>query len=390
MAFSLRLEGGVLEMVKHHSVRPGAILAGVLLLLLPFPSPANETPRDPKRHRIGYRILKVPRPGEEALTLALWYPTDAGPGRMTYAVVGSEMVSDASPDAPPAKGPFPLLIYSHGGGGCAIMGATHAEALAENGFVVAGPDYSDDFVVARSDGQTPSSPSRVLDWLSWARSVSGGIQAGKMSTRFAHRPKEARVAVDYLLRESANPRSALGGIIDPEKIGAFGVSFGAWTTQALAGFHQGAFRDDRIKAAVPIAGSVSTGKAGDFANIEIPVMFVFGEEETVVLGDPSSGPKLAGMLRNYESANPPKFLIEIRGARHLDFGGAGVSRREKGAAATAFSTAEVRNNDRVIGTVNHYCIAFFRRYLLSDPAAEDALKTSGPNLVLLKHDTRAR
>jgi predicted dienelactone hydrolase len=321
------------------------------------------TPARSASYHIGYRILTIPQEGQEPLVVALWYPTDAGPGKMTYQVVGSRMVSDATRDAAPAKGPFPLVIYSHGGGGCAIMGAAHAEALAENGFVVAGPDHHDEFRVARSDESSAPDPRRALEWLQWAKGVSAGAP-----TKFAHRPAEVRATINYLLARNADPGSDLKGLLDPAKIGVMGVSFGAWTTQVVAGFIP-AFRDDRIKAAVPIAGRPGR-MAGGFENVTIPLMMIFGEQETLVLLDPASGSKTEGMMRDYE--------------RHLDFGGAGVSQREQ--PGGEFSTAQIRAADPVIGTVNRYCLAFFRRYLLDDPSAEAALAAAEPNVFLLKSD----
>ncbi len=366
---------------------------GVLLALAPAPyrtgtgpaAQAEEGRPPAKPYRIGYRILKAPVAGREPLTTALWYPTQAGPGKMTYRVVADEMVSDASPNAPPAKGPFPLLVYSHGGGGCAIMGAAHAESLAENGFVVAGIDHNDEFVVARSDESERPDPKRVLDWFSWAHSMSAGMHAGRPGAKFAHRPLEVKTAIDFVLQENASPASALYNLVDARKIGAFGVSFGAWTTQAVAGFYGPTFQDARIRAAAPIAGQVQK-KIGSFSNIRVPVMIIFGSEETIVLGDPRSGSKSEGMLANYAAANPPKLLVEIKGARHLDFGGAGVSNREQRPAKASVSTAQVRNHDRVISVVNAYCVAFFRRYLLNDAAAEAALTARGENVQTLKHD----
>jgi len=341
-----------------------------------LPMPAKSAP-----YRIGYRLLTIPQEGQEPLVVALWYPTDAGPGKMTYQVIGSRMLSDATQDAAPARGPFPLVIYSHGGGGCATMGAAHAEALAEDGLVVAGPDHHDEFRVARSDQPSAPDPKRALEWLQWARGVSAGAP-----TKVAHRPAEVRATIDYLLARNADPGSDLKGLFDPEKIGVMGVSFGAWTTQAVAGFIP-SFRDDRIKAAVPIAGRPGR-MAGGFENVKIPLMMIFGEQETIVLLDAASGSKTEGMVRDYERAHAPKYLVGIKGARHLDFGGAGVSQREH--PGGEFSTAQIRAADPVIGTVNRYCLAFFRRYLLGDRSVEAALSAAEPNVFLLKADPGAK
>ncbi len=334
-------------------------------------------------HKIGYRILRVPREGAEPMVVAFWYPAKGGQGSVTYQLPTTALASDAAPDAPPAEGPFPLVIYCHGGGGCGLMGATFAEALAESGFVVAAPDFSDEFTVMDSDSTERPTLARVAEWLKWAHGASSGVARGGGAVKYEHRPREVRAAIDYVLAQSADPRSPLAGLVDPDRIGAMGVSFGAWTTQAVAGFIP-AFRDERVKAAVPIAGNPGV-RAGSLAAVRIPVMIVFGEEEHLVLLEQDSPVKTEGMIESYESAHTPKFLVGIEGARHLDFGGAGVTGRGRRAAG-APSSRDVRRDDPVIGTVNHYCIAFFRRYLLGDEAAGEALTRQVPRAFILKAD----
>lgn len=361
---------------RHRRMRAAAVLAAMAAASC-LAAPAAKRPDPP--HRIGFRILRVPQPGGQPLVVALWYPTQAGPGRTTYSLPTMDMASDATRDATPAKGPFPLVIYSHGGGGCAIMGAAHAEALTEHGFVVAGPDHHDEFTAARSDRPAARDPARVWEWLAWARGKSAAIHRGTPSIKYAHRPAEVRATIDHLLKASADPASPLHQLVDPARIGMMGVSFGAWTTQAVAGYIP-TCRDARIKAAVPIAGGPGR-RVGSFANVTIPLMLVFGEEETLVLLDRRSPRKAEGMIRDFESANPPKLLVGIKGARHLDFGGAGVGNRRLRAAT---SSAAVRTTDPVLGTVNRYCITFFRRYLLGDQAAEAALTRPEPHAFLLR------
>jgi predicted dienelactone hydrolase len=338
--------------------------------------PAKQGEARPARYHIGYRLVSVPQEGQEDLPVAIWYPTDVGPGNMRYQLLAMEMASDATPGAPPARGPFPLVIFSHGAGCSATTGAALAEALAEDGFVVAGPDHSDEFVIARSGQSAPSDPDRVRKGLEWA----AGVQ--RAGTKFAHRPKEVRMTIDYVLAESASARSDLHGLVDPDKIGVMGVSFGAWTAAAVAGF-QPVFRDERVRAAVPIAGTVGPS-LGSFANVRVPVMIVFGERETVRLLDPTSPSKTEGMKRTYQVANAPRYLVGIAGAGHMQFGGAGASARTAGPGGP--SSARVRAEDPVLGPVNRYCVAFFRRYLKDDGAAAAVLAQPGPGVFLFEAD----
>ena len=114
------------------------------------------------RFNVGYRLLRTQGPAETELFVSLWYPTRDEPGRFSYPATDLlRLVSDVRPDAAPADGPFPLVIYSHGAGGCGTMGSSYAEALAAAGFVVAAPDHADGFQVARSDGSVDVTPDRV-------------------------------------------------------------------------------------------------------------------------------------------------------------------------------------------------------------------------------------
>ena len=317
------------------------------------------------RFHVGFRILRVPRESGEDMLVALWYPTRQAPGKMKYVQVARYMAADAARDAKPAGGAFPLVIFSHGGGGCATNGAVFAEELASRGFVVAGADHADEFTSSHSDGTLAPDFRRATRWILWAREVS----AGRKAVAYQNRPREISATIDAVLKESADERSPLHGLIDGEKIGMMGISFGAWTTLAVSGTIP-IYHDRRIKAAAPIAGPAGKGAmAGRMGGVRIPIMLVFGEEETVVLGQVGGPRKTASMELQYEAAQPPKFLVGIRGARHLDFGGAGAGNRTAG-PGKVLSSAKVRAEDPVIRTVNTYLVAFFQRYLCADGAAE--------------------
>ena len=339
----------------------------------PGKSPLKKSVR---KYHIGYRLLKAPTEETEPLTVCLWYPTTEGPGQHSYRIVAREMKSDARLDARPARGPFPLIIFSHGGGGCGIMGATFAETLAVNGFVVAAPDHHDEFSVMRSDAESAPDRERVGQWLKWAHGVSSGTRR----TRFAHRPKEVTAAIDYLLAENEKSDSPLRGLIDPKRIGAMGVSFGAWTTQVVAGFIP-TFADARIRAACPIAGRPGR-RIGGYENIKVPLLVIFGEKETMVLFNKETGLKTEVMVNDFGRMHPPKILVGIKDAHHMEFGGAGAFTRLK--AKELPPSSKVRAEDSVISEVNRYTVPFFRRYLSGDRSREEALKKKGPNTFLLK------
>ncbi len=349
-------------------------VAPLALMALMPPAGAQEAPAPP--YNIGLRFLRVPREGGKTLLISLWYPTAAKPDGSKYEMAAFAMQGDVAREAAPLPGPFPLVIYSHGGGACATSGAVHAEGLAAQGFVVAGPDHSDDFVAMRSD-QPGLERGKVLEWLKWAHNLS----AGKTRTRALHRPREVKATIDAVLAACQDPNSDLHGLVDPSRIGMTGVSFGAWTTLACAGYIP-ILRDKRIKAAAPIAGPAGEGKlVGDVRNVEVPLLIIFGEREHTILGDSSSPLKEPFVRQIYARANPPKVLVGISNAVHLHFGGAGaIGPGQRGGIVP--STAQVRREDAITRATNEYLVAFFRRYLCGDRAAEQRLTSRGPGVYL--------
>jgi len=336
----------------------------------------------PAGYHVGFRFLRVPRAGQEPLLVSVWYPTEAGPGRIVYPLPVRSLEGEATQDARPAAGPFPLVIFSHGGGACATSGATYAEALAEAGFVVAGPDHGDEFQASTSDGRVTADRERAVQWVQWAAGGSRARYEGRPSFKSSHRPPEIKTTINCLLEQSADAASDLHGLIEPERIGITGVSFGAWTTQAMAGYYP-IFGDARIKAAAPLAGS-PVPPPGSFANIKVSVLMIFGEMETMALLDTTTPLKTEGMVRDYGTANAPKFLVGVRGVNHLDFGPTGVVGSHPGTGTV--SMAQVRRDDPCARAVNHYEVAFFRRYLKNDRSAEGDLTAPTADTFLFRAD----
>ncbi|MCF8482504.1 MAG: hypothetical protein K9H25_18935 [Rhodospirillum sp.] len=91
---------------------------------------------------VGARTLTVASsPRGVDLAVTLWYP--AAPGG-TPVNLGESRVFQGTPaaqDAPPVEGRFPLILLSHGSGSTVQGMAWIASALAEAGFVVAGPNH---------------------------------------------------------------------------------------------------------------------------------------------------------------------------------------------------------------------------------------------------------
>src|SRR5262249_14969641 len=137
--------------------------------------------------------------GGRATRVQVYYPTDAAPDCATRYTVnnagGSFQLTSplcAAVDAAPATGPFPLIVFDHGGG---VAGADHQrfaflplpELLATHGFIVAVALHSADPV---------------------------------------NRIKDLSLLTDKMLARNADSADLFYGRIDPARIGASGFSAG--------------------------------------------------------------------------------------------------------------------------------------------------------------------
>lgn len=145
--------------------------------------------------RVGFHVTGVNGADAKPFAVGVWYPTDssAAPGPMGA-------IQDA---AVTGKG-LPLVVISHGNGGGMASHIDLALALSGAGYVVAAPMHAGD------NFQDPSA------------SGSAALYSG--------RNRQLRETIDHMLSKW-KARDAL----DPEKLGAFGLSAGAFTVLTVAG-----------------------------------------------------------------------------------------------------------------------------------------------------------
>lgn len=374
----------------------GALSALVGSLLMATAVPRHVALGEPAAppYRTGYRILRIPQQAKEPLVVALWYPTDEEAKLRKYAPAVPHLEGEVAVGAVPARGPFPLVVFSHGGIGAGVCAMSWAEALAADGFVVAAPDHHDKVTLLRSDMEHPPTRAQTLRALGWAARLSRGKEKGPTACdEYEHRPREIRATLDALVKAAADENSPLHGLVDPERIGLTGVSFGSWTTWAVAGGIR-LYHDPRVKAIVPMAPSA--GRM-DLRRIRVPQMIVFGEKETILLLDkrPDAPMREPRMLAYYERAAAPKVLVGIKGAEHLDFDSDGMTTRgflpADAASRRIRTTAQVRRTDPLTRVIVRFQTAFWRRYLRGDRKAEaDLVSPVGKDVYLFKAELRPR
>lgn len=175
-------------------------------------------------HPVGVRTLKftnhgqpdirdpsqVAELGDRALSVELWYPAQRGTQQGgTYSTMirdGQTRVTlqgSAARNASAGKGPYPLVLISHGYPGNRYLMSPLAEVLASHGFVVAAIDHAG---------------STYADQL-------------PLASTLYHRPLDLRFVLDRLAAGGAT----LDGAIDCQKVGIVGYSMGGYGALVFGG-----------------------------------------------------------------------------------------------------------------------------------------------------------
>jgi predicted dienelactone hydrolase len=206
---------------------------------------------------------------------------------------------------PAGNGKAPVILFSHGLGGSVEAGTLWAEAWADAGFIVV-------------HLQHPGSDRDAVR--------AAGFRASMGAQQLVARAADVRFALDEIAR---HPKAGACDLdrSDMAHVGMSGHSFGAHTTQAVAGQRFGAYgaalADPRVKAAIafspapPAQQDVSDTEA--FGAVSIPFFSVTGSEDEV--------PQLtrvtpADRQRPFRAMPPGgKYLLVMEGANHAAFGG---------------------------------------------------------------------
>lgn len=258
----------------------GALLVGLPLVALGFawirtePQPLPEGSESARRlapgpHSVGHVELEwvdssrptpangdYPGSPERALRVALWYP-EGVPGR------------------------HPLVVYSHGFVSSRYGGTYLAEHLASRGYVVVAADYP----------------------LTYA-----GAPGGPNSSDVVHQPGDVSFLIDRVLALEP-PERPFRGEIDPERIGAFGLSLGGITTTLVA-FHP-EWRDPRVAVAISIGGVGDVFGRRFFEHAAVPFLMIAGTADAIVDYERNALPILE---RTRDGG-----LVSIAGGTHVGF-----------------------------------------------------------------------
>jgi predicted dienelactone hydrolase len=244
------------------------------------------------------------------LTFEIWYPaTDAYAGqdvaestRDTFDLIPGFPPSwqEAVRDAEPRSGRYPLVAFSHGFGGHRRQTTFLCTHLASHGYVVAAVDHTGNTMfdliqamMAMQMGGAPPDPIALLNEFIVAR------------------PADISFMIDQVL-DGAAPE--VRPLVDADRIGMTGHSFGGWTTLAVTA------RDRRIRAALPLAPAGGSSplpvdpmtSSLDFSwGRDVPTLYLVAERDTFL--------PLPGMHELYGRTRGPKRMVVLKNADHMHF-----------------------------------------------------------------------
>ena len=216
-----------------------------------------------------------PEVAERVLATRVWYPAQNRP---------FEWLRPGPRPLARQACPAPLVIYSHGFMSFRGNGAYLAEYLASHGYVVAAAN----FPLTRF-----------------------GTAGGPQFIDVINQPGDVSFIIDSLLAWNATAENRFAGCIDPERIGAVGLSLGGLTTTLLA-FHP-VFRDPRIQAAVSIAGPVALLDKEFFSSPATPFMMIAADIDAMI-----DYQQNAAQFRTWL---PDATLVTVHGGSHTGFAG---------------------------------------------------------------------
>jgi dienelactone hydrolase len=247
---------------------------------------------------------------DRLLPIETWYPAadkhageDVDPSRQdTYEIVPglARIPQDAVRDGEARPGRYPLVCFSHGYGGHRRQSTFLCTHLASHGYVVAAVDHT---------GNTMLDVMQAMFLQQAGEPVS---EVGHVVRQFI----EARPAdVDFLIeRVLAGEAGDVAELVDSERIGMTGHSFGGWTTLAVTR------RNPRVRAALPLAPAGGENPLGvdalrdalDFEwGRDVPTLFLVAEYDSLL--------PLPGMHELLQRTRGTKGMIVLKNADHMHF-----------------------------------------------------------------------
>ena len=291
------------------------------------------------RQSTGYRVLAL----ESGRKVAVWYPAADAERPMAYSHANYGFMGSVAPDAPPNDTcpRVPLVLFSHGLGGCALQSLFITEELARHGYVVAAPDHTDAGCAIGSDDLK----------LGNIRTDNSFVTPGRWTNQSEiDRMQDLRDVMRVVADDSQ-----LGRIVDTSRVGAVGHSLGGYTVVGMAGGWP-AWKTPAIKAVLALSPYVAPFvENGTLAQLGVPVMYQGAQFDWGIT------PGLEGRRGAYTRTAAPKYFVKLKGGTHFEWTNL--------VCAGQANVAQCVTNIPNANAIDRYGIEFLDRYLKGKPSA---------------------
>lgn len=211
-----------------------------------------------------------------------------------------------------ARDPCPVIVFSHGLGG------------SREGYEYLGRHWAG-YGYVSVHLQHKGSDTEV--WKGNERPMEAMRQSAADPQNAINRPLDVRFALDQLTRMNGEA-GPLKGLLDMDRVGMAGHSFGAYTTLAVAGEvfftragRAAALAEPRIKAAIPMSAPAPRDRARldeAFAQITIPCLHMTGTLDDSPIGDTKAAER---RIPFDHIRGADQYLVTFTGGDHMIFSG---------------------------------------------------------------------
>jgi predicted dienelactone hydrolase len=267
----------------------------------------------------------------------------------THITIAKRDVAIWKPTGTAPAGGFPVILFSHGFGGCNTQSTFLMEAFAQAGYLVLAPNHQD----ARcgrhqQDDEAGWYPGKMLSGRSGSRPEEPFRKEEEWSeSTYRDRATDMKAVLDAVLHD----KNFQGLPVDAHHIGISGHSLGGYTALGMAGAWP-SWKDNRIKAVLAMSPFCSPYVLkGDLTHMNVPIMYQGGSRDFGVT------PSVRRLNGAYEHSSSPKYYVEFDGAGHLAW------------------TNLKKDYHEIIQT---YSLAFFDHYLRGKNDDSLASLTAGP------------
>lgn len=347
-------------------------------------------------YAVGVRNFTIPDP-QRPLTATIWYPAQKPTGdsaSITYMEhypplfpempIAGQAILNGTPDA--SKGPYPLVVFSHGNGFTRLQSVYLLEHLASYGFVVVAADHTGnnlsklgeanyawyiyrpkdiERVVAYVDGLTATGGALANLIDSKQMAIMGHSFGASTALRYAGAPLNFGWCVKNVELEKSFANPYCGELLAKQKelaqlAGLTSVPAGNWP----------AIENSRAVAVVALSPDYDEwgSEYESVTAIQIPALIMVGTKDRFNPADYAANPIFKHLSSQHKS------LVTLEGADHLVFANACHAMPAFVSPDWYFVCSDpVWDMDRAHDLVNHFVTAFLLAELKGDKEAAKAL-----------------